>query len=309
MTESKHSMKLRHKAELKTLLSQPAKGIGAKKKQKDDEKAMIEKHDKELKELENKLAQATLEESSEPSNESDSKSTSQSVDQSNDASTNQESTNQSTNQSNEKVETKSRAQLKREKKSLKEKERRAELIEETASMSDPRGEENQKLSIKLSPSHLQVREVLSDGHCLFRAVADQLSEYDPAHHQSHEALRVGAANHIRDHLNDYQPFLCSEDGEPFDQTQAQQYCKDLQRVDGDVVWGGHAEIVALSDMLHHPIIVHSAEGNDLVVNGMSEKVDEDAQPLHISFHKHYFGMGNHYNSVVEMEENSDDETE
>ena len=39
---------------------------------------------------------------------------------------------------------------------------------------DPRRQENTILASKLSPLHLCVHEIISDGHCLYRAIADQM---------------------------------------------------------------------------------------------------------------------------------------
>lgn len=295
MSETKHGMKLRHKAELKALQSAPAKGIGAKKIQKDDERLMLARHEQELKDLEVRLAAVSVD--ADTDNQAHPPSLPQSA----------ESAPAPAADAKAATPSKSRAQLKRDKKLEQENARRAEIIASVADMHDPRTDENASIAAKLAPRSLTVKEIISDGHCLFRAIAHQLNDSQV----SHESLRSQAASHIRAHLPEYQPFLVSEDGEPFSDSEASRYCDDLGRGDGQIVWGGHAEIVALSDLLHRTIIVHSADGQDLVVDGMagsgSGSGGDDDSALHISFHKYYFGLGNHYNSVIKADDDNDDD--
>lgn len=61
-------------------------------------------------------------------------------------------------------------------------------------------------------------------------------------------------------------------------------------------WGGQLEIQALCSILHTQINIHSAE-TDTVSMGMDDH-DVDALPLELSYHKAYYTLGEHYNSVV-----------
>ena len=224
----------------------------------------------------------------------------------------------------------SRAQQKRDRKAVREHERRQEVAEEVKDMADPRVEENEALRRRLSPLHLTVREMISDGHCLFRAVADQLAAArlaaaaaTPASSVSsppldHVGLRRLAAAQIAAHLSDFLPFLTSDDGLPFTASQAAAYCQHLAQAEGEtqhVQWGGHAEIVALSAALRRKVAVWSAEGGEMLVDavetggggkrgrkgGRGAAAAAAEEPLRISFHRHYFGLGDHYNSVVKAE--------
>jgi len=78
----------------------------------------------------------------------------------------------------------------------------------------------------------------------------------------------------------------------FDKVRA--YCERLRST---AMWGGHVEIVAAARALGVPIIVHTADSDDLVVG--PEFGVASASPLRISFHKHAFTLGEHYNSVVD----------
>lgn len=64
--------------------------------------------------------------------------------------------------------------LKREKVREKERERERKILEETANAGPtPRDVEMKAIEAYLEPLNLQVKEVLADGHCLYRAVGAQ----------------------------------------------------------------------------------------------------------------------------------------
>jgi len=313
MSETKHAMKLRHKAELKALQSARYTGIGAKKKQKDEEKALLSKHQQEIQQVEEQgLAD-------EPSSSS--------------------SSNPSF--------TGSRAALKKAAKREKDAATRSALLSSSSSLidslpSDPRNTEINTLKEQLNPIHMKIKEIISDGHCLFRAIEDQIERqtdllrhvrerlitHDTTHIHTHTSpslplyhwLRIASAAHIHTNLSSFLPFLVDESGHPLTHDEAVSYCKALADVNGEkegVVWGGHIEIVALSEVLQHPIIVYSADGRELRIAGLDgdgsrQESDHmtisqalDQSPLRITFHKHYFGLGNHYNSVVQKEDEHD----
>lgn len=77
--------------------------------------------------------------------------------------------------------------------------------------------------------------------------------------------------------------------------QFSEYCNDI--VDPThCVWGGQPEISALAASFRKRIIVYSGSAKPLEM-GIDTCADPTHQPLRISFHRHYFGLGNHYNSV------------
>ena len=78
------------------------------------------------------------------------------------------------------------------------------------------------------------------------------------------------------------------------------------------VWGGQLELRALSEGLKRPIVVFSAEGPPLIMGAeylastriQESSVDNDDDDwdvnsaLLLSFHRHYYALGEHYNSVI-----------
>ena len=80
--------------------------------------------------------------------------------------------------------------------------------------------------------------------------------------------------------------------------------------DDGPVWGGQLEIQALSLALHRSIEVYSADAPVLVMNAEASSTEGDdsdsdddsgsatSPPLRVTYHRHYFALGAHYNSVV-----------
>lgn len=72
----------------------------------------------------------------------------------------------------------------------------------------------------------------------------------------------------------------------------------VKMVRSSAEWGGHVEIKALSMALDRPIHIYSAQQgkNPLVVHEESA-----CDPILLSYHLHYFALGEHYNQVVSAE--------
>lgn len=164
----------------------------------------------------------------------------------------------------------------------------------------------------LDPNNLDILEVPADGHCLFRAIAEQLnnelmmSQYlddDDDEEEDYEhvlmdyrILREKCADELALHEATLAPFCEYEDS-------FQNYV-DRVRCSADA-WGGHVELRALSQALNRPIIVYSATAPPLVMNGVSSEevtlttTSSDIKgPLRVSYHRHYYALGEHYNCVV-----------
>ena len=73
----------------------------------------------------------------------------------------------------------------------------------------------------------------------------------------------------------------------------EKYCEKVESITQSV-WGGQLEINAISAALKLPIDVFSA---DSPVVTMGKEADSKKK-LRISYHKHYFSLGEHYNSIV-----------
>lgn len=135
-----HAIKLRHKAELKSLNSLKGKA------KKEAEEQMIARHAKEIAEFqEQKVADEPLVESPvEPV----------------------------------KPTGPSRAQLRRRRQQQRDADALAAAVEESKDMKDLRLEEMSRFQSILGPHGLEVHEITADGHCMFRALSHQYPSLD-----------------------------------------------------------------------------------------------------------------------------------
>ena len=130
----------------------------------------------------------------------------------------------------------------------------------------------------LKPAGLRIRDVAADGNCLYRAVAEQC-----ANAKDFMAVRTICADALLEHEEEYAPFAeC--DGS---------YANYVERVRNSTDWGGHLELRALATALKRPVVVYSADAAPL---RMGE--EEDGEDILLSYHRHYYALGEHYNSVT-----------
>ncbi|XP_042432292.1 OVARIAN TUMOR DOMAIN-containing deubiquitinating enzyme 6-like [Zingiber officinale] len=122
----------------------------------------------------------------------------------------------------------------------------------------------------------EVRKMLEDGNCLFRAVADQVygdaEEYDMA-----RQMCVDYLEKERDHFSQFliESFTL--------------YCKRKRR---DKVYGNNIEIQAFAEMYNRPIHIYSYSTEP--INIFQGSYVTDVPPIRLSYHH-----GNHYNSLVD----------
>lgn len=75
----------------------------------------------------------------------------------------------------------------------------------------------------------------------------------------------------------------------------------MDRVRNSSDWGGHLELRALSLALHKDIVVYSAQSKDpLIMTPDGGNRDHDPDPIRLSYHLHYYALGEHYNQVVKI---------
>jgi len=147
---------------------------------------------------------------------------------------------------------------------------------------------------------LKEREIRSDGHCLYAAIADQLQSSDiglaprieldflvdandkESSTPGYKTTRLVAAAYIFQNADDFTPFL----EEPLDQ-----YVRMIRET-GE--WGGHLEILALAK-------AYQVDINVLYGNGKVDKIecgsDTTTEQIWLAYYRHSFGLGEHYNSL------------
>ncbi|GJJ71842.1 OTU domain-containing protein 6 [Entomortierella parvispora] len=138
--------------------------------------------------------------------------------------------------------------------------------------------------------NVTVKDVTADGHCLYNSIADQLAQ----HYQKQttvKALRHETADYMRENADDFLPFLTNKQGDMMTGEDFTNYCKDLETT---AVWGGQPELLALSRVHKVPIWV-------VQMGSPTVKLSADAYPnetpLMVSYHRHMYGLGEHYNSL------------
>ncbi|KAJ9699558.1 hypothetical protein PVL29_008244 [Vitis rotundifolia] len=123
---------------------------------------------------------------------------------------------------------------------------------------------------------LEVKRMVEDGNCLFRAVADQV--YGDS--EAYDLIRQMCIDYMERERDHFSQFIT----EGF-----MSYCKRKRR---DKVYGNNAEIQALSEMYNRPIHIYSYSTEP--INIFHGSYDTDTPPIRLSYHH-----GNHYNSLVD----------
>ena len=189
----------------------------------------------------------------------------------------------------------SKAQKRRNKKENLEKERLAEIkAQQELNKLGPRHLETTKILEILKHKKLVLHDIPSNGDCLFAAICHQM--------EGREVLRLRheCVEKIKSQKMDYLPFLTHpKTGEMLTDSQFDEYCTNMSETKA---WGGQIELRAISDILGRTIEVLQAEGTPVVIG---DHMTNELPPIIITYHRHYLGLGEHYNSTSRA--SSDDE--
>ncbi|XP_051991104.1 deubiquitinase OTUD6B [Xyrauchen texanus] len=193
----------------------------------------------------------------------------------------------------------SKAQKRRDRKTALEKEREVRIAEaEVENLIGSRHQEGLKLRQKLAEKHLQIKEISSDGHCMYRTVEDQLTERGCS--LSLKELRAQTAQYMRSHAGEFMPFLTDlNTGEMYTAEEFAKYCNDIADT---AAWGGQLELKALSQILQLPIEVIQAESPSIIIGEEYGK-----PPITLIYMRHAYGLGEHYNSVEPLKDLANEE--
>ncbi|CAB3366987.1 Hypothetical predicted protein [Cloeon dipterum] len=187
-----------------------------------------------------------------------------------------------------------KAQKRRDKKAEKDKEREIQIAQqEQENKFGPRNREEVAIKELLKARKLQLFEVPSNGDCLYLAIEHQLKEKSRPSKDVSELRRLTSA-YLRSHEDDLRPFTCNPStGCEFSSEEYSKYCDRVEKDSSE--WGGQLELQALSEALSTPIEVLQAEGAPVILG-------ENHRPtaaLVLTYHRHAFGLGEHYNSVAQ----------
>lgn len=156
--------------------------------------------------------------------------------------------------------------------------------------------ESDILRARLAPLGLKVKDIKADGHCLYRAIDDQLMATGCGPYEGgFQGLREACARTMREDAWAYRPFV--DDCAGNDDDADAKWDKYVSDVANTATWGGQVELMALAKVIERPIEVFSATmpkvtmGEDFVGRGPAARV---------AYHRHAFGLGEHYNSVEDV---------
>ncbi|ORY85761.1 hypothetical protein BCR37DRAFT_377477 [Protomyces lactucae-debilis] len=164
---------------------------------------------------------------------------------------------------------------------------RQEAREEVSAMPDHKSIEASKVASKVKARSLEEFDIKADGHCLYSAFADQLGLHRNLQ-VDYKELRKQTASFIREHSDDFSPFLQFEAGEP---VTVEAYAKEIEET---ARWGGEMEILALARKFEVSVSVVQAAGDDLVYEGKHET------KLSLARYQHMYSLGAHFNSLRPM---------
>ncbi|KAM0951671.1 putative ubiquitinyl hydrolase 1 [Dioscorea sansibarensis] len=193
-----------------------------------------------------------------------------------------------------------RSAKRRVRRAQQEAEREQRIQEEQSNIVSDRVIENEKLQKKLEPLGLTIHEKKPDGHCLYRAVEDQLQLHSSASPYGYLELRKMAADYMREHGEDLLPFFLSDGKIEADASPSERFKKYCNEVEHTAAWGGQLELVALTHCLKKHIVIFSGSFPDVEMGKeyKDESRNKSDRSIMLSFHMHAYGLGEHYNSVV-----------
>lgn len=163
---------------------------------------------------------------------------------------------------------------------------------EAANQPDQKAIERDLLVKEFKARGLVEKSIRPDGHCLFSAVADQLSlagiplgadsDTELKEDQQYKVVRKAAARYIEGHPDDFVAWL----DEPLPQY--------VQKIRDTAEWGGHLELLALAKTYNVEICVLQDGGPQTIEPGEGASKPEK---IWLAYYRHGFGLGEHYNSL------------
>jgi OTU domain-containing protein 6 len=166
-----------------------------------------------------------------------------------------------------------------------------EAKKEAANQPDRRAVERELMSSQFKARGLVEKSIRPDGHCLFSAVADQLTqagipldkdtEANSKEDQKYKVVRKVAATYIEEHPDEFVAWM----EEPLDQY--------VHKIRDTAEWGGHLELLALAKAYNVAICVLRDGGPQTI----QQSDGIESTKIWLAYYQHGFGLGEHYNSL------------
>jgi OTU domain-containing protein 6 len=168
-----------------------------------------------------------------------------------------------------------------------------EAKKEAANQPDQKAVEREKILKQFEARGLTEKLIRPDGHCLFSAVADQLSQVgiplgadsdaELKEEQRYKPVRKAAARYIEGHPDDFVAWL----DEPLGQY--------VEKIRDTAEWGGHLELLALAKAYNVEICVLQDGAMQNIEPGLGRSAE--SEKIWLAYYRHGFGLGEHYNSL------------
>lgn len=177
----------------------------------------------------------------------------------------------------------------------------AKAEKEAQDLPNFRDQERAAMLKEFTSRNLKEKEIRSDGHCLYAAVADQLRLHkidlkppnklmdiswdSQGQAADYKIIRQVAAAFMTSNPDEFFPFL---------EQPLEEYTRKIRET-GE--WGGHLELMALAKA--YGLVIHVIQGNGHVekIQGTEESF---VQQLWLAYYRHNFGLGEHYNSLHQL---------
>ncbi|KTW30342.1 hypothetical protein T552_00814 [Pneumocystis carinii B80] len=165
---------------------------------------------------------------------------------------------------------------------------------------DMRKFEKDIISSIIEKMSFEEKDIIPDGHCLYRAFSDQLAVRHDIH-IDYLQLRTVAASYIREHEQSFIPFLFNDEtGEIRD---VESYCNDIEHT---AMWGGEVEIIALARAYKVNVELIQMKGLPLKINFDPDgetSFSQNKNTIKLSYYQHMYALGAHYNSLRDKVKN------
>nr|XP_020725351.1 OTU domain-containing protein 6A-like [Odocoileus virginianus texanus] len=152
-----------------------------------------------------------------------------------------------------------------------------------------RQSEAEKLGAILEAKHLEMKDMPTDSHCMYRAIQDQL-----VFSVTVESLRSRTAKYMRKHIDDFLPFF--SDPETGDAYSRNRFFRCCDNIVCSASWGGQLELRALSHILQTRIEVMQADPPAIVIGE-----EYTRKPLILVYAHYTCNFGEHCNSAKPQE--------
>lgn len=177
----------------------------------------------------------------------------------------------------------------------------AQAAKEAQDLPNFRDQEKAVMLKEFTSRNLKEKEIRSDGHCLYAAVADQLRWHGIDLKPSNKLINInwdsqGQAPDYKIIRQVAAAFISSNPDEflPFLEQPLEEYTRTVRET-GE--WGGHLELMALAKA--YGLIIHVLQGNGKVENIQGSE-QSSAKQLWLAYYHHNFGLGEHYNSLHQL---------